>query len=91
MSVEDPECENSSQHEFRVISVNLDVREIAWLDDLQTRLRRRGLMKATRSEIVRVAVFHLRHQLHSCTDGDLVQQFLNGLVGAVFNPERPMR
>ena len=69
-----------SPRPFRIASVNLYSDEIDWLDEVQSRLRRRGLTKFTRSEVVRLAVNVLRRQLHGASDSELVHFVLQELV-----------
>ena len=64
---------------YRVVTVNLDVAETAWLDDLLERLKRKGLTKVTRSELMRLAVGQLQHELRGRSDAELVAMFITAL------------
>src|SRR5437879_737343 len=61
-----------SDRPYRIVSVNLYVDETVWLDGLCARLKRRGLIKATRSEVVRLAITGLRRRLRGISDPELV-------------------
>ena len=67
-------------HRYRIVSVNLYADETAWLDDVCERLKRRGLTKATRSEVVRMAITGLRRRLADLGDPELVNVFLQELL-----------
>ena len=64
---------------YRVVTVNLDVAETAWLDDVLERLKRKGLTKVTRSELMRLAVGQLQHALRDRSDAEMVEFLLRAL------------
>ena len=64
---------------YRVVTVNLNVAETAWLDDVRQRLKRKGLTKVTRSELVRLAVGQLQGALRDRSDTEMVEFFLRAL------------
>jgi len=82
-----------SDHQYRIVTVNLYADETAWLDALCDRLRRRGLTKATRSEVVRLAITGLRRRLRDIGDQELVKVFLQELLehAAHVDPENVTR
>ncbi len=71
---------------YRIISVTVHADETAWLDAVCARLRRKGLTKVTRSEVVRLAVTGLRRRLEGVNDTDLVSFFLHELVSEAGGP-----
>ena len=74
---------------YRVVTVNLDVAETAWLDHLLERLKRKGLTKVTRSELMRLAVGLLQHEVRDRRDAEVIEFFLRALQkDAAMSPVR---
>ena len=65
---------------YQRVTVNLYADETAWLDGVCERLKRRGLTRATRSEVVRLAITGLRRRLGGLGDPELVNVFLQELL-----------
>ena len=80
LSFRDRRASLVSDQQYRIVTVNLYADETAWLDGLCDRLKRRGLTKATRSEVVRLAITGLRRRLRDIGDQELVKVFLQELL-----------
>ena len=65
---------------YQRVTVNLYADETAWVDGVCERLKRRGLTRATRSEVVRLAITGLRRRLGGLGDPELVNVFLQKLL-----------
>ena len=61
----------------RVHSVNFEPATDDWLESLVELLRRAGLPRAGRSEVVRVALGELKRRMASQSPADVVKYFLN--------------